>query len=390
MWDLGQVCTRWRSVAHAEPLLWAHLGVGAWPGDEASESAFHFLHDILSCRGGQGRVEIEIYPGTPDSWRTLLHLVSTHSFRVWKLTLILDQAFSEPLSLPVRAFDNVESVSLSIIMYISILAFANSPKIRTAILNFNGSSPEFLGNNPGSVFPWTQLTDLSLENIHPTSAVRVLTYCSQLITLELGLFSLIDIQDEESLVLLGGLQSLSIYLHSPGLLDILLSQLILPSLREFQVEYYDNERRWFSIGFPGFVAFIERSGCSINSVRIPNFTLDIQDIIPTMRVLPQLTELVIDTVDPTPEHDLSIIQTERLLPNLRKFEGCTFSSIHSAIEFLKGRWALTTSGNYHGLENFIFRLARDDYSAADQEILENLLPEWEKNGRRVQLVIEQR
>lgn len=118
-------------------------------------------------------------------------------------------------------------------MDISILAFANSPKIRTAILNFNGSSPEFLGNNPGSVFPWTQLTDLSLENIHPTSAVRVLTYCSQLITLELGLFSLIDIQDEESLVLLGGLQSLSIYLHSPGLLDILLSQLILPSLREF-------------------------------------------------------------------------------------------------------------------------------------------------------------
>lgn len=106
-----------------------------------------------------------------------------------------------------------------------------------------------------------------------------------------------------------------------------------------------------------------------------------------LRALPALTEFVIHMADFTPE-TLPMILTEGLLPNLQKFEGCKFSFIQSAIEFLNSRWSQTASGNYPGLREFVFWLARDNYSAGDQQILESLLPEWEMNERSVRLMIQ--
>lgn len=189
---------------------------------------------------------------------------------------------------------------------------------------------------------------------------------------------------------LGCLQSLTIYLHpnfAPRIVDNLVSQLTLPSLREFQAGYFSKVRYPYDLSV--FIAFFERSSCPMNSVCIPHFILDVGDIIPAMQALPTLTELVIDTVEPIPEHILSRILVENLLPNLRKLDGCGFSSIHSAISFLNGRRSQTASRTYCGLQDFAFWLARDSYPAADQEAFQNLLPEWERDGIRVYLMIKE-
>lgn len=393
-WDLGQVCKRWRDVVRGEPLLWANINVHF----SGSYYPFDLLHDVLSNCGWEGSVQLKAYPKSHYDWTELLQVVNRYAPRLRALDLHLDDACLRALSTPAVEFNKLEAVSLSFfestnIFSVPILAFSASPNIRGVTLHLYGNLR--LTDLQERMFIWNQLTDLTLTNIASTSVLLVLGRCPQLINLTVGLRDYkVHTHTAGSLVSLNQVQTISIS-HYGEVLDNLLSRLVLPSLKEFHMDGYGDKR--FSFDLSGFIAFIKRSACSktMNSLEFLDFSLDMQDILPVLRLLPSLTELVIDTTEPTPDSIWTIIQKGKLVMNLRKFEGCGFSSVDSAIRFLNSRWARTRSGNrwwekasgsYDGLRDFTFWVKSKDYPEYDKEHFEGLKSTWTKDERRVQLI----
>lgn len=382
-WNLCQVCTRWRSIARAEPLLWAKIDVNSLDDENQSIHIFDLLHDILSNCGGQGKVHLEIYPSTRRDWMRLFELFELYPTRLWKISLYLDTTCPEPIFLPIQAFDSVESVSLSFAEDLEafcapISAFSASRNICHAALDFD-DDPQ-LTDRQEMIFPWAQLIDLTLTNISSNSALLILSHCSLLTNLTAQVRGDPDYATHvtESMISLAYLRSMSLSNDDDdGALDDLLSRLVLPSLKEFRVDGYEGEGLPFDL--PVFIGFIERSTCTIISLEILDFSPKAEHVLLIMKALPTLTELVIQMAT-IPEATLAVIQMERFAPSLRKFHGGQFVSVHSAIEFLNGH--STPSG---GLVDFEFWLSTEDYSPQDREYFKVLSPDLEKDGRRVTL-----
>lgn len=388
-WDLSQVCGRWRDIARTVPALWERVNVKFGDDYNLSLVAFDVLQDVLSHCGGQGVMKLTINPRTQSGWEKLQDLVTIYPLKLEELALYLDNTCLQPLSVPIEAFDNLQSVPLSFLDSLDtrntpILAFCRSRNLRAAALHLNDYQHPPMCQQ--SMVPWAALTDLTLTCIAPNSVLFILSHCSLLTKLAVGLTS--DDDDHtyamELPVSLHHLQSIAVHFDFEGVLDDLLSELVLPSLLEF--DYTGDEES------PGFdpselLALIERSACLISILRIRDFNFDFEDTIPVMRALPTLTKLTLLVPCSMPDSILSTFKTENLMQNLQEFSGGEFSSVHSGIDFLNSRWSQTTPGKYNGLRHLKFWLTKENYTFDDQRYFETLLPEWEKHGRQVELLM---
>lgn len=386
-WNVGQVCSRWRAISRADRLVWRFIGITNYRyQSQFSDSIISALHDILTNRGGQGAVELYARLRDGAEWADTLYMVSTYPSRLSGLHLDLDKSCVPALTAPLRAFNNLRSLSLQLRLYSGhtsqISAFSTARNLRSLKLDLLGN-PGLVDNNP-AMFLWAQLTNLTLTDVNSNSVFFILSRCILLVTLDVQFVEdgTENTQPARSIISLNRLENMYVFIDKAGSLKKALEKLALPSLKMLQIDGYFIDG-W--INEAGLTAFFRRCTCPIQSFRITRAATTVEDLIPLMRAVPTLAELVVLTTEPVVGSTLHKINTERLLPNLRRLEGWGFSSARLALDFLNCRWSRGASGVYEGIQDSILWLERTDSLTADQESLNRVLPDLRKNGRRVHL-----
>lgn len=188
-WTLCQVCSRWRKIALAEPRLWKRIRV--LPGDPWQRRAtMEVLHDIFSHRGGDGKVELILWVRSQDDWEALLSLMPLYSSRIRNLTIIGSP--SPYLLTPMKAFESLEEFVLmgdldmfgdpdeSPITALSLSHNLRKVQILPTDIDYANPTPSSSWHSR-FLLPWTQLTDIALTAISPSTCLGVLVHCGQLL-----------------------------------------------------------------------------------------------------------------------------------------------------------------------------------------------------------------
>ena len=123
-WVLGQICSRWRRIALAEPRIWSIIGLSA-----ADQDDLPMLNEAFR-RGGKSPLWLsarDTAPAFPDSFEPdcargvhyddfLRDVVCSQSKRITRLCLlILDETFDHFLSLPSDSFPVLETTQLEVV-----------------------------------------------------------------------------------------------------------------------------------------------------------------------------------------------------------------------------------------------------------------------------------
>lgn len=318
-WALGQVCSRWRDILRAEPLLWTRIVVANTRGLSHIHT-LSLIGDILGRCGGRGKVELCVSPSSDEEWKSLQHLVSIHSTRVLKLDLVLNDTCFAALIQPLEVFNNLESLSLSFAHIrspsapnaISFYAFSAAQDLRNVTIQFS-LYPDATDHS-GRVLRWAHLTDLSLLGVSATSALVILTHCSLLANLKLDVRRKgHNIKPSFNTVSLTHLRSISITTKSIRDLKNLFSLLILPALTKLMFRECHLEDGWLDQS--GLALLFERSSCNITSFQTCGFIFPSKQLISIMRAMPSLTEFLVTTGEISADI-LSTIVEEGLVPNL--------------------------------------------------------------------------
>ncbi|KAF9457697.1 hypothetical protein BDZ94DRAFT_1313938 [Collybia nuda] len=336
-WSLGQVCSTWRAISRAEPLLWSRITMNKTvnPGYKYILS---LVDDILVGCGGQGRIEVHSAPSGSEEWLSLLSLMSAHPIRLRALDLVLDDTCFKTLLRPISVLRNLETLSISygnirsppvpnILLFYGFSAAINLRSVTIQFCLFPDAT-----DLCGKMLPWANLTGLSLLGTSATSALVILGHCSSLVTLSLDIRrSGYEFGPPSDVVQLRYLKSISISMNDAQSAHKLLSSLVLPSLSNITIRDCYLEEGWLHKS--GIALILEQSACRINSFRTQGLSISDNQLIAVMRALPALTELFIAAGGPITDYVLSSIVDEGLVPELHTFQGLEFPSIHSAIKF---------------------------------------------------------
>lgn len=388
-WNLGQVCSRWRAISRADCVVWSFVKITTDHRyqPQLSESIISALHDILTNCGGQGGVELCVRLRHEAEWADILHIVSTYSSRLCGLHLDLDKSCLPLLTMPLRAFNKLRSLSLELQLYpgstSQISVFSAAQNLRSVKIDLR-ANPALIDSNP-TMFRWAQLTNLTLRDVNSNSVFFILSRCVLLVTLDVEFVEdgTNDTQPNmRSVISLNHLESMCVFVDKAESLKKALERMALPLLRRLRIDGYFVDG-W--VDGAGISAFFQRCACPIKSFQIARAVTTVEDLVPLMRAMPTLTELAMTTMDPVKEATLRRINTEKLLPNLRRLEGWGFSSTRMVLDFLNCRWSRGASGVYEGIQDSFLWLEMTDSLPADQESLHSVLPDLRKHGRRVHL-----
>ncbi|KAF9458851.1 hypothetical protein BDZ94DRAFT_1300950 [Collybia nuda] len=385
-WILGHICSRWRQIALAEPLLWRRIDARGY--SPLLSSTVSFMHEILDNRGGSAAVELQIAPGCRSDWAILLNLCSEYPSRLRNLHLTIDAWYSPPcLRRPIRTFDDLESLVLvfcrpsyggsDIEGATAITAFSTAHHLRKVEIHREGS------HNPNLIdatsFPWAQLTSLTISCISTIALSQILCECVELTDLVVGL----QVNGSGShyalptTIHLAHLHSITIQfgVGSDGILDLLTT----PALKTLIFG------QWALASQKCILDLVDRSDCDLEILHYP--ADETPDIVPLLKFMPYLRELIIPTTDPIPQSSLDAIRIMNLSPRLRAF---TFpvDSILPAIHFLQSRWTKSLSGSYEGIREAKIRIRHEEF-ALEEVWYEKVALEFTNDGRMVDIVLIQ-
>ncbi|KAF9460599.1 hypothetical protein BDZ94DRAFT_1265689 [Collybia nuda] len=385
IWSVTQVCSRWRSVALAEPLLWNQIKVR---GSDRTDALNAFINEIFSNRGGQGAISYDApWITGPEEWEDVVTLLSTYPSRLVNLRIpfvgFIPPSFETSLSL----FDSLESISISFrhlarhdVEKNRFMAFSTAQNLRRALIHTPQRDNKLLSTWPTRIsLPWRQLTHLNVDVVPISIFLTILHHCDSLVNCEVRLCD-----DPHSLEVVKIPVELN-FLHSLVISDNtsytaaekLLDGIVTPALKilKFGEEDWDEWPQEFVL------KLITQSNCSIESFETPARALAEDEILPLMRAMPQLKEFNAYTRQTISQSTLEKIKSENLAPELGKLDGWRLASIRSFIELLRSRY--TTRGG--GLK-MVRVWVPEDIFAPEKEYFKSMLPGLTKGDRKIRVL----
>lgn len=335
-WNIGQVCSQWRSITRAVPQIWSRLRVSSF------HTSLPFIRDVLENCGGKSPVEIDIYLRDRD-WVIFRDLVAEKPQRLQSLTIQQPHLKTgTTLEASPGAFDELRFLSLSFV-YESHLGrytpryrtgispneffnsvFSTTPNLRKVVLSFL-SYQNFMDPS-GSMLPWDCLTDITISGVYGRAALVTLSLCQKLINLKISLPSFESDDPPISNMSFGTisfphLSSISTAGQIDHIIDLLSLVTHVPSLKILVLEECTDYSGRIPVP-PGstmqgscIIELIRRSGCRLDQFRATGMKISLIDFLPMLRAMPTLKWWGASTDKPITEEIFSIITKEEIFPD---------------------------------------------------------------------------
>ncbi|KAF9461652.1 hypothetical protein BDZ94DRAFT_803524 [Collybia nuda] len=341
-WLLGQICSRWRTIALEEHQLWDNVVI-------ASCKFFPrlALEEVIRRSGESRIINLNHVPG--EYFKIILPTLRRHCNRFQSLEIEITRPTATLLS-EMCLFDRLESLEIHYGHALhtpnsddpSRTEFSAPPSLRKLILSSDISDHLPLNNtriNPAAPF-WERLTYLEVKNntcvpiftmLHILGQCKALVECSLLLCDDSG-----SIRDESERVTVPSLQLITAQSVDPILTDFFAS-LNLPSLRILKMVGLSEPWPQHEI-----LALIDRSGCNLEGFYNADFTMPPECVMPLIRAMPCVAHVSLDTDAPIPCSTIDTIISENLLPYL-VFVTAWFDSSHAALKLVETTWARSVS-----------------------------------------------
>ncbi|KAJ6588226.1 hypothetical protein B0H19DRAFT_1366890 [Mycena capillaripes] len=255
---LCRICREWRNIALATPALWRAISLSLHKTKRFAQK-LQLLESSLK-RSGSCLLSIKLISHVPDSELAQFgQKIAGHSTRWEHLELSIPVPCALPdigLSLP-----SLRTLKLGAGISSTTSTFLAAPLLRKVII--------LLGFRDvyRSIFPWSQLTVVSVGYITPDQCAHL---SNELVNVIYYHF-LIDDSDYGELSLraitMPRLETLLLGTFSSWMPKRLLDKLTLPALRQLQVPQSPREPEEDAIAT--IVSLVSRSGCNLQELAIP-------------------------------------------------------------------------------------------------------------------------
>ncbi|KAJ6486218.1 hypothetical protein C8R47DRAFT_534130 [Mycena vitilis] len=262
---LTQICRRWREIALATLALWREVGSfneGVALDCEIQERIFDtWLNRSRCCP-----VSIEIGRAALNvDYSKVLAAVVPHCARWELLELLLLPAQLRTIEGPMPLLQelNLRLIGSALDPIHQVVTFRQVPLLHTVTLNDVAALTV--------VLPWGQLTSLTLDTLFPHECIPILQQCTNIVFCALHVF---DSDGEEP-----GPEIALLYLKTLVFIDLHLEQgtefhesFIVPALCSLDIP----ERYLGADPINSLKAFISKSGCKLDEVRITAAELELE------------------------------------------------------------------------------------------------------------------
>lgn len=337
-WVLTHVCSRWRKICIAEHQFWntiALLPRGKHPR-RALETAI--------LRSGTRIIHLK-YTASGCS-EAVLPTILRHHNRFTSLDLEITRNTEEFLS-KIPLFENLESLSIKLDNYDGI-PFAGLPAppllrkltLASVIPGFHRTLYNHWVDPLDSM--WAQLTHLKIKRlltISSSSMLKILQRGTVLVECSLYISAWLNPDGFLENVVLPNLEVLELNTdHKNANPYIILHALTLPSLKTFEIkgEYLGIGNSW---PINDVLQLFIRSRCPLEVLRMIRHRVQVEFVLPLMRVLPDLVvEFDISTDRPLSASIVDKMISENLLPHLEHLSAW-FDTGRTALALLESTWA---------------------------------------------------
>ncbi|KAJ6457771.1 hypothetical protein C8R47DRAFT_1163926 [Mycena vitilis] len=275
---LCQICRRWQSIALSTPRLWRAISL--CPRIVKERQTLRLL-GIWLARSGSCLLSIMLKG--QQKWSFDARKLIESYARCEHLALLI---FEVPCTLPAGplSLPSLRTLKLSSAINLAV----SSTRLAAPLLQKLSIGAYHDGHR--SVFPWPQLTVLSVGSITINQCADILTRSVNIVCCRFSISSIRDFDDSWS-VTLSHLETFIILQDHPNYFEpriqrSIVDALTLPALRRLQVSRILIAEPRVAIG-----SLISRSGCSLNELCIPNSGPVSRSL---HRSLPSVTKFIFD------------------------------------------------------------------------------------------------
>ncbi|KAK6977977.1 F-box domain-containing protein [Favolaschia claudopus] len=285
--SLTQICRKWREVAHSTPSLWRSIELNGCTGDHQKQVVF--MAGIWLERSGS--IPLSIQSSHPSTTSLLIPAIIGHTARWEHITLSLNHSH-QLLTIVDKPMPLLRTLYLNFHQNAHHpLVLENLPLLRTVMLD------DF--ESPSVSLPWSQLTSLSLRNLHSQECMSILRQTQCLVVCTLLMWTPLKSQsisvhsDSRVDVSLSFLETFVIEQRSDVLAvgEEFISRLVTPTL--CRLELPEDFLHWpGSVPTASLKSFLSKSGCMLAELRITKAFVP-EDIyrsafsfVPSIHVLP--------------------------------------------------------------------------------------------------------
>ncbi|KAJ7037915.1 hypothetical protein C8F04DRAFT_1393277 [Mycena alexandri] len=249
---LTQICHDWRVIAHTTRALWRAIGLDFFSFDTAQ------ILNAWLLRSHPLPLSMEIEPELIAPFQSLLPIILPHRAR-WEYVEM--RPLTKHLAEIAGPMPLLRHLTLSLHARVdtaNTIAFQQTPMLCAVDLNHFAAR---------LILPFAQLTSLTLRDVYPHECVPVLRQTAYLTYCKLSMFvsnNVLQPPGSARDISLPLLESLIITNHGADPVTICFSNLIVPALRHLAIP----EHSLMPQPINALSAFIQRSGCTLETVRI--------------------------------------------------------------------------------------------------------------------------
>ncbi|KAE9408847.1 hypothetical protein BT96DRAFT_624547 [Gymnopus androsaceus JB14] len=371
---ISAVCTRWRSLALASPILWSQIRVeSASRKDKVSDTQSGFISTLKLYL--KRSVDTPLSIGLRTQGRVYVHgaspplnLLLQHTCR-WKSFSYfgdneLKKCIGSSLSFPILQNLTVHGPH-SVITSENLDSFANAPNLDSV------ATSAILKAVEESSVNWQQVTSMDiwvaegedLDVLHRFPALTILKLRSSWSRFEpstplakLHSLTFIDWTDSDD--------------RDNKLLENMFIAFTIPALAELVI-YPDNNGSisslmWASDAFHGFIS---RSSCTLTTLSLSSVAISDSDLISALRILPSLTSFSIkglenlDGGSPITSHFMSSMHSSSAIPLLPRLRCLSIISHDTSfddtafVSMVSSRWISDRSLGIDCLRSLVLRFS---------------------------------
>ncbi|KAF9461457.1 hypothetical protein BDZ94DRAFT_1310604 [Collybia nuda] len=323
-WSLGHICSRWRSILWASPLIWGQITIQVYNGLGINLHSNYHTRDVVKHVLLKTTMTISLIFGELETQAIFdIILVNSRRFRSLTLHSLHTDMFAVLLRQPSDAWESLEFLDIQlkttgdINLNNTTSSFQTAPNLRSVA--FLSSSTEYVPQL--LLLPFAQLVDLSISFVElPVAAVyATLEQCLHL-TLARMSARCDNTFDAHRTMTLHHLQKFNLTTTYEDFFDWdrFLQPFITPSLSSLIL----NSQR---VPIPGVASLLLRSACSLINFAVETWSPyeRNEDIESLLGLLPNIKRLVVSWVVPSSYHSENLCPTGSATPppEARKLEG---------------------------------------------------------------------